>query len=99
MSVKEQELGCKENTDFLYQVMFLIFKLYVFFIFYFRRHKLYGELFLVNMSLSGIYRQQGKLGQALRFVDGAIKSAEKSKDKDAECEALTTKSLVGLALL
>lgn len=46
------------------------------------------------MCLASMYQRNGNLSQAIRFLDAAQKIALKLRDKQLECDTLTTKAMV-----
>lgn len=59
-----------------------------------RRHHLDSDLYRCRMCLASMYQRSGNLSQAIRFLDAAQKIAVKLRDKQLECDTLTTKAMV-----
>ncbi|XP_062583507.1 LOW QUALITY PROTEIN: tonsoku-like protein [Saccostrea cucullata] len=58
------------------------------------RHHFHSDLYRCQTCLAAMYQRKGNLSQALRFLEAAQKIAVKLKDRQLECETLTTKALI-----
>lgn len=63
-------------------------------VYFCRRHHLDRDLYRCRMCLASMYQRSGNLSQAIRFLDAAQKIALKLRDKQLECDTLTTKAMV-----
>lgn len=61
---------------------------------YFRQHNLYSDLYRCQYSLATMYQRNNNFSQALRYLEAALKSALKLKDKYLESDVYVQKSLV-----
>ncbi|XP_061196939.1 tonsoku-like protein [Saccostrea echinata] len=58
------------------------------------RHHFHSDLYRCQTCLAAMYQRNGNLSHALRFLEAAQKIAGKLKDRQLECETLTTKALI-----
>ncbi|XP_014664126.1 PREDICTED: tonsoku-like protein [Priapulus caudatus] len=62
------------------------------------KHSIADDLYRCNFNLAGMLKTQGKLSQAQRVIEEALKTANKLKDKISQAEALIAKADILLLL-